>query len=107
MYWNAWGFSSFVDSSNLTSTLDNKLIDGRQDDLGAALLWAEAVSNAFELHVDNMRVIYQDMMNGQYGSGEEGQRNYADDVYGMFGSIEVQKRQEFDQWAFDKGLIRG
>ena len=23
------------------------------------------VSNAFELHVDNMRVIYQDMMNGQ------------------------------------------
>jgi 2-polyprenyl-3-methyl-5-hydroxy-6-metoxy-1,4-benzoquinol methylase len=101
LLWNSAGFGVLGD---VHTTSFVKTQTNRNEDMTFAYMWSDAMAKVFEIH-------YQQMYNAMVDLTPEvmstNARLYADEEFGMFEKTEIWRRDVFQQWALDKGLLRG
>jgi 2-polyprenyl-3-methyl-5-hydroxy-6-metoxy-1,4-benzoquinol methylase len=100
LLWNGAGFGVMGD---VHTTSFVKTSAQRNEDMTFVYMWSDAISKVFEMHTE---ALAQTLM-GLNLQETTNARLYADEEYGMFEKTEIWRRDVFNQWALDKGLLRG
>jgi len=98
--WNSVGFGVMGDVHTTSFTRSSHQ---RNEDMTFVYMWSDAISKVFDMHLNMLA----NTLNGIDLSDRTNVRLYADEEFGMFEKTEIWRRDVFQQWALDKGLLRG